>query len=58
VGGIGLLMMSISLDVAWIICLATVGALVGATLFLKKIDVRSSPRPVLSARSEQGTHIA
>jgi UDP-GlcNAc:undecaprenyl-phosphate/decaprenyl-phosphate GlcNAc-1-phosphate transferase len=58
VAGIGLMMMSISLDVAWIVCLATVGALVGATFFLKTIDVRKPSGSLASANAKQGTKAA
>ena len=58
VAGIGLMMMSISLDVAWIVCLATVGALVGATFFLKTIDVRKPSNSPASANVKQGTQAA
>jgi UDP-GlcNAc:undecaprenyl-phosphate/decaprenyl-phosphate GlcNAc-1-phosphate transferase len=58
VGGIGLMMMNISLDIAWIVCLATVGVLVGAAFFLKTIDVRKPSLAGACANTEQGTRAA
>ena len=40
VGGIGLAMLSVSEDVAWILCAGTTGVLLIATAILKKIEVR------------------
>ncbi|HLZ34214.1 MAG TPA: MraY family glycosyltransferase [Nitrospira sp.] len=58
VGGIGLIMMTVSQDVAWGLCLGTVGFLLGATFILKKIDVRKSSPSVVAARAEERTHAA
>jgi len=40
VGGIGLAMLSVSEDVAWILCAGTTGVLLIATAILKKVEVR------------------
>ena len=44
VAAIGLLLMMVGQDTAWILCLGTVAVLLGSTFALKKIDVRR-PRP-------------
>jgi hypothetical protein len=40
VGAIGLAMLSVSLEVGWILCAGTVGTLLLVTMMLKKMDVR------------------
>jgi hypothetical protein len=40
VGIIGLLMLSVSEEVGWMLCAGTVGTLVLVTLLMKKVDVR------------------
>ncbi len=57
VGGIGLMMMTVSEQLAWTLCLGTVGALLVVTFILKRIDVRKPSPPVVSASAEQGTRV-
>ncbi len=40
VGGVGLMLMMVDHQVAWMLCLGTIGALLTATLTLKRIEVR------------------
>ena len=58
VGGIGLMMMTVSQEVAWGLCLGTVGSLLAATFILKKIDVRKPSPSVVATSAEEGTHAA
>ncbi len=58
VGGIGLIMMTVSQEIAWGLCLGTVGALLAATFILKKIDVRKSSSSIVTSGAEEGTHAA
>jgi UDP-GlcNAc:undecaprenyl-phosphate GlcNAc-1-phosphate transferase len=54
VGGIGLLLMVVGQDMAWALCLGTVGALLASTFILKRIDVRKSMRSVVAPNVEEG----
>lgn len=54
VGGIGLLLMVVGQDMAWTLCLGTVGVLLASTFVLKRIDVRKSMRSVVAPNVEEG----
>ena len=58
VAGVGLLMMSVSQEAAWVLCLGTAGALLVATFILQQIDVRKPAPPVAAPHAEEGTHAA
>jgi UDP-GlcNAc:undecaprenyl-phosphate/decaprenyl-phosphate GlcNAc-1-phosphate transferase len=58
VGGIGLMLMTVGQEMAWILCGGTVGVLFGSTFILKRIDVRKSMPSVVAANVEEGTHAA
>jgi UDP-GlcNAc:undecaprenyl-phosphate/decaprenyl-phosphate GlcNAc-1-phosphate transferase len=58
IGGIGLMMMTVTEGVALTLCLGTVGTLLVATFILRRIDVRSPSRTVVPARAEQETRVA
>lgn len=58
VGGIGLMMMTVNQEIAWGLCLGTVGSLLAATFVLKKIDVRKPSPSVVATSAEEGTHAA
>jgi len=58
VGGIGLMLMAVGHEMAWILCVGTVGVLFGSTFILKRIDVRRSMPSVVAANVEEGTHAA
>jgi UDP-GlcNAc:undecaprenyl-phosphate GlcNAc-1-phosphate transferase len=58
VGGIGLMLMTVGQEMAWILCGGTVGVLFGSTFILKRIDVRKSMPSVVAANGEEGTHAA
>ena len=58
VGGIGLMMMTVNQEMAWELCLGTVGSLLAATFILKKIDVRKPSPPVVATSAEEGSHAA
>ena len=58
VGGIGLMMVTVTEGVALALCLSTVGTLLIATFILKRIDVRSPSRSAVPARAEQETRVA
>lgn len=54
VGGIGLLMLTTSEEIAWTLCLGTIGALLCLALALRKVDVRKPSEPsVRSGREEE-----
>lgn len=55
VGGVGLVIMVVSHNVAWALCLGTVGALLLLMFVLKKIDVRKPMSPAVVAPVEEGT---
>ena len=58
VGAIGLLLMMVGQDTAWILCLGTVAVLLAFTVALKKIDVRR-PRPsVVPSPAQEGSSAA
>jgi UDP-GlcNAc:undecaprenyl-phosphate/decaprenyl-phosphate GlcNAc-1-phosphate transferase len=54
VGGVGLLLMVVGQDMAWALCLGTVGLLLASTFILKRIDVRNSMRSVVAPNVEEG----
>jgi len=54
IGGIGLLLMVVGQDMAWALCLGTVGVLLASTFILKRIDVRKSMRSVVAPNVEEG----
>jgi UDP-GlcNAc:undecaprenyl-phosphate GlcNAc-1-phosphate transferase len=58
VAAIGLLLMVVGPDVAWILCLATVGTLLGSTVALKKIDVRKPRASVVTSSATEGSSAA
>ena len=58
VGGIGLMMMTVNQEMAWELCLGTVGSLLAATFILKKIDVRKPSPPVVATSAEEGSRAA
>ena len=53
VGGIGLVMLSVGQDIAWVLCAGTAGALLCVTAMLGKIDV-SRPEATVVASSQGG----
>lgn len=55
VAGIGLSLMTVGQDVAWVLCVGTLAALLTAALGLKKIDVR---KPAAIIHVEQESHFA
>lgn len=58
VGGIGLMMMIVNQEMAWSLCLGTLGSLLAATFVLKKIDVRKSSSSVVAPGAGEGTRAA
>ncbi|HZH48532.1 MAG TPA: MraY family glycosyltransferase, partial [Nitrospira sp.] len=54
IGGIGLLLMIVGQDMAWALCLGTVGVLLASTFILKRIDVTKSMRSVVAPNVEEG----
>jgi UDP-GlcNAc:undecaprenyl-phosphate GlcNAc-1-phosphate transferase len=58
VGGIGLLMLTVSQEVAWSLCLATIGILLSLSLALRHVDVRKPSQPVLTTGQQEGTRPA
>jgi UDP-GlcNAc:undecaprenyl-phosphate GlcNAc-1-phosphate transferase len=58
VGGIGLMLMTVGEQVAWMLCLGTVGVLSASTFILKRIDVRKSVPSVLAPRVDEGPRTA
>ena len=58
VGGIGLLMLTVSHEVAWSLCLATIGILLSVSLALRHIEVRKPSQPVLTNGQGEGTRAA
>ncbi len=57
-GGIGIMIMTVNQEIAWGLCLGTVGSLLAATFILKKIDVRKPSPSVVATRAEEGTRAA
>lgn len=53
IGGIGLLLMVVGQDMAWALCLGTVGVLLASTFILKRIDVTKSMRSVVAPNVEE-----
>jgi UDP-GlcNAc:undecaprenyl-phosphate GlcNAc-1-phosphate transferase len=58
VGVIGLAMLSVSQDVAWVLCAGTAGVLLFVTMMLKKVDVRQPGQAVVSSSQGGGTKAA
>jgi len=58
VGGIGLLMLTTSQEVAWSLCLGTIGLLLCITLALRKVDVRKPSEPSVAISQGEGTRTA
>jgi len=58
VGVIGLAMLSVRQDVAWVLCAGTAGALLLVTAILKKVDVRRPGEAVVAASQDGGTKAA
>jgi len=58
VGGIGLMLMTVGEQVAWMLCLGTVAVLLGSMFILKRIDVRKSLPSVLAPHVEEGPRTA
>jgi UDP-GlcNAc:undecaprenyl-phosphate/decaprenyl-phosphate GlcNAc-1-phosphate transferase len=54
IGGIGLLLMVVGQDMAWALCLGTVGVLLASTFILKRIDVTKSMQSVVAPNVEEG----
>jgi UDP-GlcNAc:undecaprenyl-phosphate GlcNAc-1-phosphate transferase len=57
-GGIGLLMLVTSEEVAWSLCVGTIGALLCLTLVLRKVDVRKPSEPSVAIGRGGGTRAA
>jgi hypothetical protein len=58
VGVIGLVILSVSQEVAWVLCAGTVGALLLVTTMLKKVDVRRPGQAVVASPDGGGTKAA
>jgi len=58
VGALGLMMMTVDLEIAWALCLGTLGVLLVATVLLKKIDVGKSSASVVAQNTEEGSRAA
>ena len=58
VGVIGLAMLSVSQEVAWVLCAGTAGALMLVTMLLKKVDVRRPGQAVVASSQGRGTKAA
>jgi UDP-GlcNAc:undecaprenyl-phosphate GlcNAc-1-phosphate transferase len=58
VGVIGLAMLSVSLEVGWILCAGTVGTLLLVTMMLKKVDVRRPEQAGIAPTQSRGTKAA
>lgn len=58
VGVIGLAMLSVSLEVGWILCAGTVGTLLLVTMMLKKVDVRRPEQAGVAPSQSGGTKAA
>ena len=58
VGVIGLAMLSVSQEVAWVLCAGTAGALMLVTMLLKKVDVRRPGQAVVASSQGGGTKAA
>jgi UDP-GlcNAc:undecaprenyl-phosphate GlcNAc-1-phosphate transferase len=58
VGGIGLLMLTMSQEIAWSLCLGTIGVLLCLTLALRKVDVRKPPKPSVAISQGEETRAA
>jgi UDP-GlcNAc:undecaprenyl-phosphate GlcNAc-1-phosphate transferase len=58
VGAIGLAMLSVNLEVGWILCAGTVGTLLLVTMMLKKVDVRRPEQAGIAPTQSGGTKAA
>jgi UDP-GlcNAc:undecaprenyl-phosphate/decaprenyl-phosphate GlcNAc-1-phosphate transferase len=58
VAGIGLMMMIVNQEMAWSLCLGTLGSLLAATFVLRKIDVGKSSSSVVAPGAGEGTRAA
>jgi UDP-GlcNAc:undecaprenyl-phosphate/decaprenyl-phosphate GlcNAc-1-phosphate transferase len=58
VGIIGLLMLSVSQEVGWMLCAGTVGTFVLLTLLMKRVDVRQPEQAVVTSSQRGGTKAA
>ena len=58
VGVIGLTMLLVSQEVAWVLCAGTAGALLLVTMLLKKVDVRRPEQVVVTSSQDGGTKAA
>lgn len=58
VGAIGLAMLSVSLEVGWILCAGTVGTLLLVTMLLKKVDVHRPGQAVVASSEDGGRKAA
>jgi UDP-N-acetylmuramyl pentapeptide phosphotransferase/UDP-N-acetylglucosamine-1-phosphate transferase len=55
VAGIGLSLMMVGQDMAWALCLATVGVLLASTFALKRIDVRKPRAIAVTSPTPEGS---
>jgi UDP-GlcNAc:undecaprenyl-phosphate GlcNAc-1-phosphate transferase len=58
VGAVGLAMLSVSLEVGWILCAGTVGTLLLVTMLLKKVDVHRPGQAVVASSEDGGRKAA
>jgi hypothetical protein len=58
VAGIGLLVLMVRQDTAWILCLGTVALLLMSTFALNKIDVRKPQSSVVPSPASEGPSAA
>ena len=58
VGVIGLMMLSVSLEVGWVLCAGTAGALLLLTMLLKKVDTRRPVQVDVSSSDSGGAKAA
>lgn len=58
VGVIGLMMLSVSLEVGWVLCAGTAGALLLLTMLLKKVDTRRPGQADVSSSDSGGAKAA
>lgn len=58
VGVIGLMMLSVSLEVGWVLCVGTAGALLLFTMLLKKVDTRRPGQADVSSSDSGGAKAA
>jgi UDP-GlcNAc:undecaprenyl-phosphate GlcNAc-1-phosphate transferase len=58
VSAIGLLLMMVGQDTAWMLCLGTVAVLLGSTIALKKIEVRKPGPSIVTSSAPEGSTAA